>query len=90
MQYATDEHFRPGATMDDLAKLKPVFVKENGTVTAGNASGINDAAAAVVLMDAAAAKARGAQPWHAWWPTPTRAWIPSTWALAPCPPRSWH
>ena len=56
MQYATDEHFRPGATMDDMAKLKPVFVKENGTVTAGNASGINDAAAAVVLMDAAAAK----------------------------------
>ena len=62
VQYATDEHFRPGATMDDMAKLKPVFVKENGTVTAGNASGINDAAAAVVLMDAAAAKARGAKP----------------------------
>ena len=62
VQYATDEHFRPGATLDDMAKLKPVFVKENGTVTAGNASGINDAAAAVVLMDAAAAKARGAKP----------------------------
>lgn len=60
--YATDEHFRPGATMDDLAKLKPVFLKENGTVTAGNASGINDAAAAVVLMEAGAAKARGAKP----------------------------
>jgi acetyl-CoA C-acetyltransferase len=52
VQYATDEHFRPGATMEDMAKLKPVFVKENGTVTAGNASGINDAAAAVVLMEA--------------------------------------
>ena len=60
--YATDEHFRPGATMEDLAKLKPVFIKENGTVTAGNASGINDAAAAVVLMEAGAAKARGAKP----------------------------
>ncbi len=60
--YATDEHFRPGATMDDLAKLKPVFIKENGTVTAGNASGINDAAAAVVLMEAGAARARGAKP----------------------------
>jgi len=60
--YATDEHFRAGATMDDLAKLKPVFVKENGTVTAGNASGINDAAAAVVLMEAKAAQARGAKP----------------------------
>ncbi|HSV51755.1 MAG TPA: beta-ketothiolase BktB [Burkholderiaceae bacterium] len=60
--WATDEHFRPGATMDDMAKLKPVFAKENGTVTAGNASGINDAAGAVVLMDAATAKARGARP----------------------------
>jgi acetyl-CoA C-acetyltransferase len=45
-----------------LAKLKPVFLKENGTVTAGNASGINDAAAAVVLMEAGAAKARDLQP----------------------------
>lgn len=60
--YATDEHFRAGATMADMAKLKPVFAKENGTVTAGNASGINDAAAAVVLMEAGTAKARGLQP----------------------------
>lgn len=60
--YAVDEHYRPNCTMDDMAKLKPVFIKENGTVTAGNASGINDAAAAVLLMDAAAAKARGAKP----------------------------
>ena len=62
VQYATDEHFRAGATLDDMARLKPVFAKENGTVTAGNASGINDAAAAVVLMDAQAAQARGAKP----------------------------
>jgi acetyl-CoA C-acetyltransferase len=60
--YTTDEHFRPGCKLEDMAKLKPVFVKENGTVTAGNASGINDAAAAVVLMEAGAAKARGAKP----------------------------
>jgi acetyl-CoA C-acetyltransferase len=60
--YATDEHFRTGAKLEDFSKLKPVFVKENGTVTAGNASGINDAAAAVVLMDAATAKARGLAP----------------------------
>ena len=60
--YATDEHFRANATLEDMAKLKPVFVKENGTVTAGNASGINDAAAAVVLMDAKTAQARGAKP----------------------------
>ena len=60
--YATDEHYRPNVTMEDLAKLKPAFVKENGTVTAGNASGINDGAAAVVLMEAGAAKARGLAP----------------------------
>ncbi|MFM1817949.1 MAG: Beta-ketothiolase BktB [Pseudomonadota bacterium] len=60
--YDTDEHFRTAAKLDDFSKLKPVFVKENGTVTAGNASGINDAAAAVVLMEAGAAKARGLAP----------------------------
>ena len=60
--YELDEHFRPGATMADMAKLKPVFAKENGTVTAGNASGINDAAAAVVLMEAGVAAARGLKP----------------------------
>jgi acetyl-CoA C-acetyltransferase len=60
--YDTDEHFRPNCTMADMAKLKPVFIKENGTVTAGNASGINDAAAALVMMEAGTAKARGIQP----------------------------
>lgn len=60
--YAVDEHFRPNCTLADMAKLKPVFIKENGTVTAGNASGINDAAAAVVLMEAGTAKARGIKP----------------------------
>ena len=60
--YATDEHFRPNATLADMAKLKPVFAKENGTVTAGNASGINDAAAAVVLMEKSVAQARGLKP----------------------------
>ena len=60
--YATDEHFRANCSLADLAKLKPAFLKENGTVTAGNASGINDAAAAVVLMEADAARARGAKP----------------------------
>jgi acetyl-CoA C-acetyltransferase len=60
-QFATDEHVRPAATMDDLAKLKTVF-KKDGTVTAGNASGINDAGAAIVMMEAAAAKRAGAKP----------------------------
>ena len=53
-----DEHFRPGLSMDQLARLKPTF-KKDGTVTAGNASGINDAAAALVLMSADKAKELG-------------------------------
>jgi acetyl-CoA C-acetyltransferase len=57
----TDEHVRPDASLEGMAKLKPVFAK-NGSVTAGNASGINDAAAAVVLMDAKTAERRGLEP----------------------------
>jgi acetyl-CoA C-acetyltransferase len=62
IEFATDEHVRADATLEDMAKLKPVFLKENGTVTAGNASGINDAAAAVVLAEAGAAAKMGAKP----------------------------
>lgn len=57
-----DEHFRPGLTMEALARLKPVFFPQNGTVTAGNASGINDGAAAMVLMSEERAKAEGMRP----------------------------
>ncbi|MWL87095.1 beta-ketothiolase BktB [Cupriavidus sp. SW-Y-13] len=60
--FDTDEHVRHDATIDDMTKLKPVFVKENGTVTAGNASGLNDAAAAVVLMERAEGERRGLKP----------------------------
>jgi len=56
-----DEYIRPGTTYDSLAKLKPAFSKE-GTVTAGNASGINDGAAALVLMTAKEASKRGLTP----------------------------
>jgi len=56
-----DEYIREGAKVEDAAKLKPAFDKE-GTVTAGNASGINDGAAAVVLMSAAEAKKRKLKP----------------------------
>ncbi len=56
-----DEYPKHGTTMDALAKLRPAFDK-NGTVTAGNASGINDGAAAVVLMSADEAQRRGAKP----------------------------
>ena len=57
----SDEHPRHGTTVELLAKLRPAFDK-NGTVTAGNASGINDGAAAVVLMTAAEAEKRGLRP----------------------------
>jgi acetyl-CoA C-acetyltransferase len=57
----TDEYPRFGATLDGMAKLRPAFSKD-GTVTAGNASGINDGAAAVVLMSADEAKRRGLTP----------------------------
>jgi acetyl-CoA C-acetyltransferase len=60
-QYTRDEHVRPGAKMEDLAKLKAVFRKD-GTVTAGNASGINDAGAAIVMMEAGAAARQGLKP----------------------------
>ena len=57
----TDEHPRFGATLESVAKLRPAFSKD-GTVTAGNASGINDGAAAVVLMTAKEAARRGLKP----------------------------
>ncbi len=57
----TDEHPKHGTTSEVLAKLRPAFDK-NGTVTAGNASGINDGAAAVVLMTAEMAQRRGVKP----------------------------
>ena len=60
--FDTDEHVRGDASIEGMGKLKAVFVKENGTVTAGNASGINDAAAAVVLMEAGAAAKKGLKP----------------------------
>ena len=60
--FEVDEHFRDGATLADMAKLKPAFAKDNGTVTAGNASGINDGAAAVVLMERSVAEKRGLKP----------------------------
>ncbi len=60
--FEVDEHFRPNCSIEDMAKLKPAFLKENGTVTAGNASGINDAAAAVMLMERGVALARGLKP----------------------------
>ncbi len=60
-QFTLDEHARADATLEGMAKLRPAFSK-TGTVTAGNASGMNDAAGAVVLMEAQAAAKRGLKP----------------------------
>ena len=60
-QFATDEHVRKGAKIEDFQKLKAVFKKE-GTVTAGNASGINDAGAAVVMCSSEFANKRNLKP----------------------------
>jgi acetyl-CoA C-acetyltransferase len=60
-QFTNDEHVRKGAKIEDMQKLKAVF-KKDGTVTAGNASGLNDAGAAVVMMEAGTAKKLGAKP----------------------------
>ncbi|AHB05675.1 beta-ketothiolase BktB [Pandoraea pnomenusa] len=59
--FTTDEHVRADVRLEDMAKLRPVFEKD-GTVTAGNASGLNDAAAALILMERAEAQRRGAKP----------------------------
>ena len=60
--FAEDEYIKAGATAEGLAKLRPAFKKDGGTVTAGNASGINDGAAALVVMSADKAAALGVKP----------------------------
>ena len=57
-----DEHFRPGLTMDQLRKLPPAFVPGTGKVTAGNASGLNDGSAGMVIMSADKARELGIKP----------------------------
>jgi len=61
VDFVTDEHIRADASMEGMARLRPAFSKE-GTVTAGNASGMNDAAAAVVLVSSGYADSHGLQP----------------------------
>ena len=62
LQFDTDEHVRADTTLEKLAAMKPAFKKDGGVVTAGNASGINDGAAAVVLAEGARVKALGLKP----------------------------
>ena len=60
--FDTDEHVRYDASLEDFTKLRPIFKRDGGSVTAGNSSGINDGAAAVVLASAAAVKRLGLKP----------------------------
>ena len=64
--FDTDEGPRAGTTVESLAKLKPAFKKDGGLVTAGNASGINDGAAAIVVMSEEKAKELGVKPMATW------------------------
>jgi acetyl-CoA C-acetyltransferase len=64
--FKRDEHYTPGTTLEKVEKLKPAFKPDGGTVTAASASGINDGAAAVVVMSAEAAKKFGVKPIAKW------------------------
>jgi len=80
-----DEHFRPHLTMEDLRKLPPAFIPKIGKVTAGNASGINDGASAMVIMSAEKAKELGLQPLARIKATGRGACHPSVMGLSPVP-----
>jgi len=80
--FDTDEHPRPETTLEGLAKLRPVFI-ENGTVTAGNASGMNDGAAFVLMMSAEKAKELGYEPAARWVTGADRGCDPKIMGIAP-------
>jgi acetyl-CoA C-acetyltransferase len=62
VRFVTDEHFRPGLTLEQLRQLPPIFVPKTGKVTAGNSSGINDGSAGLLLASAERAKELGLRP----------------------------
>jgi acetyl-CoA C-acetyltransferase len=62
IMFEKDEHFRPGLTMEDLAKLPPAFIPKTGKVTAGNSSGLNDGSTGMIIMSASKAKDLGLTP----------------------------
>ncbi|MGW3139300.1 thiolase family protein [Streptomyces sp. NPDC001139] len=81
--FAADECVRPDASLTAMAKLKPSFRKENGTVTAGNASPLNDGAAALLLVDEEGLKAVGREPLARVCATGVNALDPDYFGLAP-------
>ncbi|MDT8377622.1 MAG: acetyl-CoA C-acyltransferase [Desulfotignum sp.] len=80
-----DEHFRPGMTREKLAALPPAFIPKTGTVTAGNASGINDGAAGMIIMSADKAKELGLAPLAKIRATGMGACHPTVMGLSPVP-----
>ena len=80
-----DEHFRPGLTMEQLAKLPPAFIPKTGKVTAGNSSGINDGSSAMVIMSADKARELGIQPIARIRASGRGACHPSVMGLSPVP-----
>jgi len=83
--FEKDEHFRPGLTLEALAKLPPAFVPKVGKVTAGNSSGINDGSAGMVIMSADKAKVLGLQPMARIRAVGRGACHPSVMGLSPVP-----
>lgn len=82
--FDTDEYVKPGTTMDKVAKLRPAF-KKDGTVTAANASGINDGAAAVLVVSEDFVKAHGLKPMAKIIATGSKGVDPSVMGLGPIP-----
>jgi len=82
---ARDEHLRPGTTLEQLAKLPPVFDREHGTVHAGNSSGITDGGAGLLLMTAARAEALGLEPLAEVGPYTQAGVDPTVMGLGPVP-----
>ncbi len=86
IRFTTDEHPRPDTTIEKLAKLRPVFAKDaNGTVTAGNASGVNDGAAALLIMEAEKAHALGLNPIAYVGPSASAGVDPAVMGVGPVP-----
>ncbi|MFZ2633808.1 MAG: acetyl-CoA C-acyltransferase [Desulfosalsimonadaceae bacterium] len=85
LMFDKDEHFRPGITMEDLQKLPPAFVPKIGKVTAGNSSGLNDGASAMVIMSVDKAKELGLKPLARIRATGKGACHPAVMGISPVP-----
>jgi 3-oxo-5,6-didehydrosuberyl-CoA/3-oxoadipyl-CoA thiolase len=85
IEVTADEHLRPETTIEQLAKLKPAFAKDNGSVTAGNASGLNDGSAAIIVASETAVRELGLTPAARYVASATAGVEPSYMGLGPIP-----